>query len=102
MIRILLHGGGRMACRVMNALSGFENFQLAGIVSKSKPEGDTITDYHSSLDEVSSSVDLLIDFTLPGGPRAAAGWCERNSVAMLSGTTGLKNDDIQAMKKAAE
>ena len=91
-----------MACRVMKELPGFENFNLAGMVSKSKPEEDLNSEYHTSLDEFTASADLLIDFTLPGGPRDAAEWCARNGVAMLSGTTGLKNDDIGAMKKAAE
>lgn len=101
MTRILIHGAGRMAGRVLAQLPDFEGFELLGLVSRTRADNDIGTDWFSSLEEVTVSADLLIDFTLPGGTRAAARWCSVNNVALLSGTTGLTDDDIEALKNAA-
>ena len=53
------------------------------------------------VNDVNTPVDLLIDFTLPGGTRVAADWCERNGVPLLSGTTGLQDEDLDALNNAA-
>ena len=101
MTRILVHGAGRMARRVLAQLPGSENFKLLGLVSRTKPVDDIGTDWFGSFNEVDDSVDLLIDFTLPGGTRLAAEWCSARNVALLSGTTGLTEDDVRALESAA-
>ena len=101
MTRVLIHGAGRMARRVLAQLPGSENFELLGLVSRTKPDDDIGTDWFGSLNEVDDSADLLIDFTLPGGTRLAAEWCSARNVALLSGTTGLIEDDVAALKNAA-
>jgi len=101
MTRVLVHGAGRMANRLLAQLPDFESFELLGLVSRSKPDGDIDTDWFSSLEDVNVSADLLIDFTLPGGTRLAAEWCSERNVALLSGTTGLTGDDIKALESAA-
>jgi 4-hydroxy-tetrahydrodipicolinate reductase len=90
-----------MAQRVLAQLPEFENYELAGLVSRTRPEDLRATDWFASLDDFEGSADLLIDFTLPGGTRQAAQWCARNNVALLSGTTGLSDEDIAALKSAA-
>lgn len=101
MTRALIHGAGRMARRVLAQLPDFENYELAGLVSRTRAEDLYVTDWFASLDEFDGSADLLIDFTLPGGTSKAAQWCANNNVALLSGTTGLSDEDINALKKAA-
>ena len=101
MTRILIHGAGRMARRVLAQLPGLENFELRGLVSRTRPDDDIGIDWFESLDLVNENADLLIDFTLPGGTRLAAEWCLANNVALLSGTTGLTQDDVQALESAA-
>ena len=101
MTRILIHGAGRMARRVLALLPDFEGFEMLGLVSRTRPDDDIGADWFGSLEEVGVSADLLIDFTLPGGTRAAAEWCSARNVALLSGTTGLTGDDISALKTAA-
>ena len=101
MTRVLIHGAGRMARRVRAQLTGFEGFELLGLVSRTRPDDDPDTEWFGSLDDVNVAADLLIDFTLPGGTRVAAGWCAANNVALLSGTTGLKDADIGALEGAA-
>ena len=99
MTRLLIHGTGRMARRIQARLPAFDSFKLIGLVSNSKPEDTTL--WSPALADISQDVDLLIDFTLPDGTRTAAQWCEQNGVALLSGTTGLAEDDKLALKKAA-
>ena len=101
MTRILVHGAGRMARRVLAQLPGYENFELLGLVSRSRPDDDIGTDWFESFSEANVSADLLIDFTLPGGTRLAAEWCAANNVALLSGTTGLTGDDVKALENAS-
>ena len=90
-----------MARRVLAQLPEFENYELVGLVSRSQQDDLSETDWFPSLDDIKTSADLLIDFTLPGGTRLAAQWCESNVVALLSGTTGLSEEDIEALKTAA-
>ena len=90
-----------MARRVLAHLSDYESFELLGLVSRSQPDVDPGVKWFSSLEELNTTADLLIDFTLPGGTRVAAQWCASNNVALLSGTTGLKDEDINALKNAA-
>ena len=101
MMRILIHGAGRMAQRVLARLPDFEGFELQGLVSRTRPDENIDAAWFSSLEEVNVSAELLIDFTLPGGTRHAADWCAARNVALLSGTTGLAGDDIDALKSAA-
>jgi 4-hydroxy-tetrahydrodipicolinate reductase len=99
--RIIVHGAGRMARRVLAQLPNFEGFELLGLVSRNRPEDDLGVDWHAVLAEFNSTAELLIDFTLPGGTRTAAQWCACNGVALLSGTTGLTDGDIGALRNAA-
>jgi 4-hydroxy-tetrahydrodipicolinate reductase len=102
MTRALVHGAGRMAQRVLAHMPEFEKYELTGVVSRTQPEDLPATDWFASLEDSNTSADLLIDFTLPGGTRTAADWCARNGVALLSGTTGLTDEDITALKTAAQ
>ncbi len=79
----------------------FGNYELVGWISRIPPDEIRDIDWYPSLDDFDGEADLLIDFTLPGGTHTAAQWCEQKAVAMLSGTTGLLDEDIQALKSAA-
>jgi 4-hydroxy-tetrahydrodipicolinate reductase len=90
-----------MAHRVLALIADSEGLELAGIVSRHQPDENFGVDWSDSLELLNTPVDLLIDFTLPGGTGVAAQWCAANKVALLSGTTGLTDEDIGALKKAA-
>jgi len=90
-----------MARRVLVRLPEFAGFELTGMVSRRRPEDELDAVWYATLSEVDSVVDLLIDFTLPGGTQAAARWCAANRVALLSGTTGLHDADKATLKEAA-
>lgn len=101
MTRILLHGAGRMARRVLALIREAENLECVGLVSINRPDDFSEINWRPSLEETDTPADLLIDFTLPGGTSAAAHWCARHQVAMLSGTTGLSEQDDEALRDAA-
>lgn len=101
MTRTLIHGAGRMARRVAALLPGFEGFELVGMVSRSVNMDDSGIRWFASLDECETDVDLVIDFTLPGGTADAAEWCADKGVALVSGTTGLTSTDFSALETAA-
>ncbi|GMR14890.1 MAG: 4-hydroxy-tetrahydrodipicolinate reductase [Gammaproteobacteria bacterium] len=101
MINTLIHGAGRMARRVLAQLPEKENYVLAGVVSRTQPEDELAGEWHASLEAFKASADLLIDFTLPEGTQKAAQWCALNGVALLSGTTGLSEEDILVLRQAA-
>lgn len=101
MIHTLIHGAGRMAGRVLAKLPETENYRLLGVVSRTQPDTDLAPAWYASLEDFDADADLLIDFTLPGGTQTAAKWCAQHGVALLSGTTGLSDEDIDALEKAA-
>ena len=101
MIRILVHGAGRMARRVLARLPDYPGFELLGVVSRQRPRDELGAAWYAGLAELDATADLLIDFTLPGGTATAARWCAANKVALLSGTTGLRDDDKAALTEAA-
>jgi len=90
-----------MARRVLSLLPDFTDLELLGLVSRTRPADELGTDWYAALTEFHAKADILIDFTLPGGTLAAARWCAANGVALLSGTTGLHDDDRAALRDAA-
>jgi 4-hydroxy-tetrahydrodipicolinate reductase len=91
---------------VLAQISENPEYVLAGVVSRTKPDSADApeasdTDWFNSLDDFHADADLLIDFTLPGGTGTAAAWCEQNGVPMVSGTTGLTDEDFEALEKAS-
>jgi len=52
--------------------------------------------------ELTHKADVLIDFTIPSAMRAALGACVAAQTAIVIGTTGLSDDDHQAIDQAAQ
>lgn len=46
--------------------------------------------------------DVALEFTLPDGCRAWANWCAEHGVALVTGTTGLRDAELGALRAAAE
>lgn len=102
MIRVLIHGGGKMGCRLLAALECSDDFELAALVAEPRPDGLAEDAWYPTLVECDIEVDLLIDFTLTGGPKVAAQWCAEHRVPLLSGTTALSDTDKAALQNAAD
>ncbi|MBT8061934.1 MAG: 4-hydroxy-tetrahydrodipicolinate reductase [Xanthomonadales bacterium] len=100
-MRVVVHGGGRMARQVANVIDEAGHSLLA-LVSRNRPDWLTGVDYHESLDALSELPDAVIDFTLSGGTSQAADWCRARLVALVSGTTALVEDDRESLRRASE
>jgi 4-hydroxy-tetrahydrodipicolinate reductase len=48
-----------------------------------------------------STADVMIDFSLPEAADAGIGWCAKNGVALVLGTTGLSDAQLHAIKDAS-
>jgi 4-hydroxy-tetrahydrodipicolinate reductase len=98
---IVMHGTGRMAGALVEALENSEDFCIAATVGPVAPGWGLDAKHYFTLDELPTLPVLLIDFSLPDGTRAAAKWCAEEGVAMLSGVTGLPASVEKALQSAA-
>jgi len=102
MRNIAIFGGGKMAAEIVRATGQCADFNLTALISPNRPEWLSGTRYYSSLEDVPESPDLLIDFTLSPGTFEAAHWCRARLIPLLSGTTGLSEEDHEALIETAE
>jgi 4-hydroxy-tetrahydrodipicolinate reductase len=100
-IRIAVHGTGRMAKAVIGAAADSNDACVTALCGRSAPEWPTDIPWFASLDSIPEAPDLLIDFTLPAGTQAAADWCAEKGVPLVSGVTGLSADAQAALQRAA-
>lgn len=97
---LLILGAGRMG-RLVHDVAEEAGFEVVGVISRHRPDRTAETTWFDNFDAVTGDVSLLIDFSLPDGTRAAAEWCARNRVPLVSGTTGLQDGHKQALSAAA-
>ena len=100
--RVLIHGGGKMGRRLRAALTESHEFELAALIAQPRPDGLPDDAWFPTLAECDTDADLLIDFTLTGGPEVAARWCAGHRVPLLSGTTALSDADEAALQHLAK
>ncbi|MEM7626951.1 MAG: 4-hydroxy-tetrahydrodipicolinate reductase [Planctomycetota bacterium] len=93
--KLAIHGSaGRMGQRLV-ALAGEDpDLAVAAAVDASDPDGGTLA--------AAVGCDVLIDFTLPEGFRAALRACVEAQVPLVVGTTGLTDADQADLDAAAQ
>jgi 4-hydroxy-tetrahydrodipicolinate reductase len=91
-----------MGQRVAESLARWPDACLTAMVSRNRPDWALDIPWYDRLEELDDLPGLLIDFSLPGGTRAAAQWCRANLVPLVSGTTGLSDADREGLQSAAE
>lgn len=101
MIRLAVHGGGRMAERVARAAGRRGGVRLVYLAARRRPAWLAADVRCGPLSEYDGPVDLVVDFTLPGGTAVAAAWGAAHGAALVSGTTGLEQADEAALDAAA-
>jgi 4-hydroxy-tetrahydrodipicolinate reductase len=101
MMRIAIHGTGRMAAAISRTVADRDDVTILALAGPKAPDWSPSPPWYSTLETLPELPDLLIDFTLPAGTLAAAGWCERNRVPLLSGVTGLPSGTIGALNHTA-
>jgi 4-hydroxy-tetrahydrodipicolinate reductase len=100
-IRIAVHGTGRMGRAIVEAAASQANIEIAALVGPQGPDWETSVPWCSTLEDLPACPDLLIDFTLPAGTLAAAHWCAARRVPLLSGVTGLSPEIREALSATA-
>ncbi|MEE4218436.1 MAG: 4-hydroxy-tetrahydrodipicolinate reductase [Xanthomonadales bacterium] len=102
MIRIAIHGTGRMASAIAGSAAGRDEIEIIALAGPQPPQWETCIPWVPALSEITTLPDFLIDFTLPAGTLAAAEWCRDNAVPLVSGVTGLTAEVTAALEWAAE
>jgi 4-hydroxy-tetrahydrodipicolinate reductase len=100
--RIAILGTGRMARAVCEAAAERPGAEIVALVGPNAPDWEAGCDWHPRLEAVPEPPDLLIDFSLPAGTAAAAGWCRDRRVPLLSGVTALPEEVRSGLERAAE
>jgi 4-hydroxy-tetrahydrodipicolinate reductase len=101
MLRIAVHGTGRMAYAIDRLAKGREDVEVLALAGPRPPEWEGASNHVSTLQLLGAKPDFLIDFTLPEGTKAAAAWCADNGVPLVSGVTGLDKQDRDDLDAAA-
>ena len=99
---VVVHGAGRMAAAIAAAAADREDVTVTALVAPGQPEWKSGLPCFQSLDELETTPDFLIDFTLPEGTLTAAKWCAKGGVPMVSGVTGLPEAVVDALETASE
>lgn len=99
-VSVVIHGAGRMGQQLAEQAAG-QKFDIIALVSRHHPGDIGEIDWRPGLDSLGRKPDVLIDFSLPAGTVAAARWCSRSSVPMISGTTGLESIHEKAMNEVS-
>lgn len=107
MTRIVINGaGGRMGRAVAEAARESGDWQVIGGIAASLAEqelpGWPGAETVASLDRLDGEYDLLVDFSSPGGLADAAREASRRGIPLVTGTTGLGEDEECALKDAAQ
>jgi 4-hydroxy-tetrahydrodipicolinate reductase len=88
-LRLLIHGAsGRMGRSLLRLATDDARFVVAGAV------GRDLSDC--------PGFDVAIDFSLPEGFDAILGLCRARGAGLVSGTTGLSDDQRRAMREAGQ
>jgi len=100
-MKIVINGIlGRMGKAIVK-LAKQEGFTIVAGVDKE----DTILDeipVKNLPDKLPKSVDCALDFSSPEGTVAIAEWCAKNAIPLVSGTTGLNDKQLEALRSASK
>ena len=103
-IRVLVHGAtGRMGQAVLRLATAQPAYRLVGAVSQrvSQRVIDGIPQFSASELHGAPPFDVAIDFSLPGAFGGVLTTCLEHGAALVSGTTGLGDQEVAAMRAAA-
>ncbi|MBR1681606.1 4-hydroxy-tetrahydrodipicolinate reductase [bacterium] len=98
MIKVAVCGAnGKMGKEVVNAVLGDPMTELVAQIDIKDAEFATIGQAHKSKD-----IDILVDFTQPSSIYENALYCLNNKINIVIGTTGLKDEQTEELKKLSE
>ena len=93
----VMGASGRMGQEVVRILQNHESLQFVKGVAHGS------TDYVANPSDLDpAEVDAVIDFSLPDGFEKVLEWCVEHSKPLVSGTTGITDDQLNKITDAAE
>ena len=103
MIRVgVLGAAGRMGREVCRAVADAADLSLGAAVDPDHVGVEVAGLRVDAAKEALASVDVAVDFTLASAVMANVGWCLRNGIHAVVGTTGLSPADLDALHAAAD
>ena len=103
MKRIAVVGGaGRMGQSLAEHLNNFDDLVVSFLVDPHEPAQLFGAAYHTSVDDLDpAQVDVVVDFSQPASVVASAGWCAEHHCGLVIGTTGLSEEQLAVVHRAA-
>lgn len=114
MVRIIVTGAtGRMGSRIAALSREYQELELAGALERKGHEGigkelgqligisETKVRLSDTLDEISGSADVIIDFTSTAGALEHAKSAAVLKKAMVIGTTGFSKEEMEEIRKVS-
>lgn len=101
MIQLLVCGcGGKMGAAVQGFVAERDDCCIAAGVDITGKGGDHPV--YRSIDEVTESIDVIIDFSHPSALSALLGYCKRTGTPAVLCTTGYSPEQVEEVKEAAK
>ena len=95
MIKVAVCGAmGRMGKEVCAAVNADSEMELVAQIDIAGDNFKSIEEAHKACD-----IDVLVDFTQPASIYENAKYCLNNGIKIVIGTTGLKDEEIEHLKK---
>lgn len=98
MIKVAVCGAnGKMGKEVVNTINNNSETELVAQIDILNGEFETIEQAHKN-----KEIDILVDFTQPKSIYENALYCLNNNISIVIGTTGLKDEQIEELKRLSE
>ncbi len=98
MIKVAVCGAlGKMGKEVVEAVTACPGTELVAQIDIAGAEFKTIEEAHKKC-----QIDILVDFTQPKSIFENAKYCLNNGIKIVIGTTGLKDEEIEFLKKLSK
>lgn len=98
MIKVAVCGAnGKMGKEVVNTVNNNFETELVAQIDILNGEFETIEQAHKN-----KEIDILVDFTQPKSIYENALYCLNNNISIVIGTTGLKDEQIEELKRLSE
>lgn len=103
MIRLAIYGGaGRMGQAMAEGLSALPDVSLVALVDAHEPKDLHGARWARSLSELAdTTLTHVVDFSTASAIPELSYWCAANRVALVTGTTGLSDEQVAELEKAA-
>jgi 4-hydroxy-tetrahydrodipicolinate reductase len=100
---VIVGGSGRMGQAMTDGLHQLSDFTVVGLVDPTKPSHAVDIPWFQSINEVDpSSVDAVVEFSVPTSVPPTAQWCGKHGKSLVVGTTGLTDEQRRELMEAGK